>query len=340
MFRSAKIKLTALYLSIIMIVTMSFSIVVYRGVVSITERALDSQKIRLERRLRDFNMYNQMTRPGMAQLYDSETLLEIREKTLDILVFINLAILFSAGAAGYYIAGKTLKPIEDMTDQQKRFISDAAHELKTPLAAIKTELEVTARQKKLTHEDAILAMKSTIEEIDRLNEFVAKLLKKSRYQSGNHFEIAEINLINLITKVSNKLNKIAKKYDQKIIISGENIKVNADETALDELFTNLIENAIKFNKKDKTVDIKIKEVGNNAEIVIIDYGKGIPEKDIPHIFEPFYQVERSRNKTVSEGYGLGLSISQEIVKKHKGSITVKSKLDGGTTFKVLLPLPK
>lgn len=338
MFKKAQIKLTFAYLTIIMVITLSFSTVVYNGVVSITERAFQNQKDRIERRLRELNYFSPNPRAQFAFIVrDEDALSEVRGKTLDILILINLVILAGAGTLGYYFAGRTLKPIEIMTKQQKRFISDAAHELKTPLTAIKTELEVTARDKNLDVEQSKLTFTSAVEEIDKLSNFINKLLKKSKYQNGEATEVKSFVIKQKLETLVSKYKSLADKTDQKIIISGDEIKIITDESAFDELFTNLLDNAIKYNKHGETINIKVYKKGKDVEISIEDHGIGISEEDMKHIFEPFYRANKSRSKNEYEGFGLGLAITKEIVDKLKGKISVKSEVDEGTIFTVILP---
>ena len=171
MFKTTKLKLTAWYLCIIMAITFSFSSVVYLGVVRATQRALISQKRRIEHEFR------------RTQKFDEETFIEIREKTLAFLAFINLIILVLSGGLGYLLAERTLKPIEQMINKQKRFVSDATHELKTPITAMKADIEVTLRNKKLNIED----------------------LRKSAVISLPHYGPGQLNFLQFLLKHPAKL---------------------------------------------------------------------------------------------------------------------------------------
>src|SRR3989339_482306 len=134
MFKQARIKLTLWYVAILMVVTVSFSFFVYASVDSVTSRALESQKLRIERQYNNNWGMNRMTPPPLPH-FNTETLMEIRQKTVNLLIVLNITILFLSAALSYFLAGKTLKPIEETVKKQKRFISDAAHEIKTPLTA-------------------------------------------------------------------------------------------------------------------------------------------------------------------------------------------------------------
>ncbi len=333
MFKATRLKLTAWYLLIIVTVTIGFSSFMYMGVRETTQHALEAQERRLEKK---FKQGPQRGEPFV----DPETLEEIRENVLITLIFINLAILGISGALGYFLAGKTLKPIEDMLTKQKRFISDAAHELKTPLTAMKTDLEVVLRDKHLSIDESKKVMESTIEEVDRLATFTNRLLSQSKYQNGatNHKE--NVNLEETLNNSVKKLKSIIQQKHENIVVETKPLNIEGNKESLEELFVNLIDNAIKYSESNKNIFITLKEENSKATIIIKDEGKGIHEDDLPYVFEPFYRSDKSRTQSEINGYGLGLAISKEIVEKHKGTINVDSKINEGTTFTIMFPLVK
>jgi signal transduction histidine kinase len=224
-------------------------------------------------------------------------------------------------------------------DKQKRFISDAAHEVKTPLTAMKTGLEVTLRDKNLNLTEAKQILISTIEEVDKLNTLTSNLLKQSRYRYGNGNHTENIALDILITSIVSKYSEHSKdKNNSEIELELQPAIVKGNEEALRELFTNLIENALKYGKSKKPIQIKLNKDKSVARVDIRDFGKGIPAEDLPCIFEPFFRADKSRTDSVSEGYGLGVASVKEIVDGHNGKITVESKPNRGTIFTVTLPL--
>ena len=156
-----------------MVLSISMSISVYQQVLRSTERALDFHEQKIKIKLQGINL-EEFQKP-----INEETVREIREDTLLFLSIVNLALLIFAGGLGYFLAGKTLTPIEEMLEKQKKFVADAAHEVKTPLTAIKTTLEVQLRNKNLTLEDAKKSMKDVLEEVDELSVLSLKLLEES-----------------------------------------------------------------------------------------------------------------------------------------------------------------
>jgi two-component system, OmpR family, sensor histidine kinase CiaH len=337
MFKSAKIKLTAWYLLIIMTVSLSFSTLVYTGVSAITKRALDNQRIRIERRIRDMDMFRPA--PRIQLIVDEDALIEVRERTLAILTLINFVIFIVAGALGYLLAGRTLKPIEIMLNKQRRFISDAAHELKTPITAMKTDMEVTIRDKNPTLEKHNASIKNAIEEIDKLNSFVNNLLQKSRYDLGNNREKSEIfNIVVLIEGVIKTMEPLSKVKEIKLETELSPVFVEARKTEINELIMNLIDNSIKYTERDGKVIVTTKQSHNNLVITVSDNGIGIAEEEIQRIFEPFYKLDKARTTSHVSGYGLGLAIVKDIVESNNGNIEVKSKLTEGTTIILTLPI--
>ena len=335
MFKSARIKLTAWYLIILMVITLSFSYVIYSSVSDATKRALESQRMRIEKQFihSDGRVMYERLGPRFFPGANEETVREIRLKVLATLAIINISMLAIAGTFGYFLAGKTLEPIEKMVEKQKRFISDAAHEIKTPLTALKTNFEVTLRNKNLTVAEAKEALTSAIEETDTLNRLTEQLLVKSRFQSDSHkSKSQQFDLNNVISRIiqSNKQNKIV--YAQNPLI------IYGVESEIESVVRNLIDNAIKYNRDDNDVEVILHKDGNNAVIKVSDKGLGISKEDLKRIFDPFYRADKSRTNGEKNGTGLGLAIAKDIVSNHGGTIAVESELNKGSIFTVTLPI--
>ncbi len=336
-FANAKLKLTIWYVAIIMTITLSFSALVYTSISKETQRAIDAQRVRFERRFLDYNIAVPGPR-GQPMFIDEDAVSEIKSKTLMSILLINGFILVTSGVLAYLLAGVTLKPIEEMLKKQKRFVSDAAHELRTPLTAMKTDLEVTLRDKNLDLKSAKKVLAGTIEEINKLHSFTNNLLKQSKYQNTSGEEVKEeIDIKTILENVIQKLAPIAKEKEQTISQNLTNISLYAVPSAIEELFTNIIENAIKYNKKQGTVYVTSNIYSGNAVVKVKDTGIGIDPKDLPFIFEPFYRTDKSRTKNNHDGFGLGLAIAKEIVERHKGKISIASDKNG-TEVSIVLPL--
>jgi signal transduction histidine kinase len=336
MFKSARIKLTAWYLTIIMFISISFSAFVFVGVQRDVQRALDAQKKRMERQFFEMKILNRF--PRIVAVIDTETLMEIRNRTLANLILINMLILGSAGMLGYFLAGKTLEPIEQMVKKQKRFISDAAHEIKTPLTTMKTELEVTLRDKSLTVEESKKILRSTIEEVDALHNFTNRLLQRSKHQNGSTGLMDNLQLDEVISNSAKKMQSLAKQKSIVINTDAQPTQIKGSAESLSELFTNLIENAIKYSKPNAVINVSLKKFQNDAVVEIEDFGIGISQEDLPFVFDPFYRADKSRTQSQHAGYGLGLAIAKDIAEQHNGTIGVQSTPNVGSKFTVTLPL--
>src|SRR3989344_858512 len=172
MFQSARIKLTIWYTLIIMLISLSFSLAIYKVLGSELDRLDRTQRLRIERGLPERPFLTPSTdldqRIPRRFFLDPELLKETRERLGLILALINLVILAISAASGYFLSGRTLKPIKEMVEEQNRFITDASHELRTPLTTLKTEIEVNLRNKKLSVEEAKAILKSNLEEVNNL----------------------------------------------------------------------------------------------------------------------------------------------------------------------------
>lgn len=325
MFRLARIKLTAWYLVIIMLISMSFSVVIYRGMTLELNRIEQMQRFR--------RPIPQM--PGI----EPEIIEETKQRISFALAFINLLILGVSGAAGYFLAGKTLQPIKEMVDEQRLFISDASHELRTPITSLKSEIEVNLRDKNLTLIDAKQILASNLEDVNGLQNLSDKLIRLTRYEKGlNNFIPTKILLSQIAKHAIKQISTLAK--NKKIAINNKigDIAIEGEKESLTELFVIFLDNAIKYSQEGKSVELKLAKTDNHAVISFIDYGVGIDEADLPHLFDRFYRGDKSRTKSETSGYGLGLAIAKQIIERHHGSIKVKSELNKGTTFMITLPI--
>lgn len=335
MFHSARLKLTAFYLLIIMLICIFFSISIYRLLSNEIERGLRIQRFRIE------NPRRYLDEPliPFVPVQDPALLDEITERLRFNLILINMGILVVSGIAGYFLAGRTLHPIEEMVEDQKRFIADASHELRTPLTSIKTETEVGLRDRKLNLAKARKLLNSNIEEVNKMQELSNYLLALSRYQNSQlKLNYDRLNLSDVLEKAKEKVMPIADKKNIKVTLEGKSFRMDVNEVSLIQLLSIFMENAVKYSPRKSNVRIKAMEKGSDAIITISDNGVGIDEKDIPFIFNRFYRADTSRSKLSADGFGLGLSIAKSIVDLYHGGIAVHSISGKGTVFTINLPL--
>lgn len=330
MFKEARLKLTAWYLLIIMCISIAFSLVIYRGLMNEVHRFSRMQRLRMER----------MFPPNPTQPFfaDEDLITEIRQRVIFGLGTINVIIFLTSGALGYFLAGKTLRPIQKMMEEQNRFISDASHEFRTPLTSLKSSFEVNLRDKNLNLDQAKNTIEESIKDVNNLQRLTDSLLDLTQYQKQNKKNFQPVAIRKIIKQSVSKLSSQAHSKQIKIINEVIDKKIFGIEFDLINAFTNILDNAIKYSQNKTTINIMSKTAGSKFFIEIKDRGIGIDKKDLPFIFDRFYRADQSRSKTKVIGYGLGLSIVKNIIDSHYGEILVDSKIDEGTIFTVILPI--
>lgn len=239
---------------------------------------------------------------------------------------------------GYFISRVALSPARNALTSQKRFISDVAHELRTPLAVIKTNIEVTLLDEKLDPELA-LELNSNIEELDRASQIINNLLSFSNWSTPERVSFSEVAIAPLLDTAVHKLRDFAdSKHIDITVEKKEEKKVWGNATALEQILVNLVKNAINYTPRNGFILVSVAQKDSDHAIITVkDTGVGIAEADLHHIFEPFYRAERSRSRQAGTSSGLGLTIASELVKMHRGKIIIKSAPDRGTTAMVILP---
>ncbi|HEX7042663.1 MAG TPA: HAMP domain-containing sensor histidine kinase [Patescibacteria group bacterium] len=333
MFGRARFRLTAWYLLIIMGISILFSVAFY----NVTTREVQRVVVRVRTELHDPFDVTQI--PPQIATQRIQDLQESQQRLLFALIVLNGIIFLVAGGGGYFLAGRTLKPIQQMVDEQNRFITDASHELRTPLTSTRTAMEVALRDKDLNLKDAKDVIKSSLEDVKSMQSLSDNLLILSQFEGqelGNLFE--KVLIASAIASAIKKVEFLAKEKQIKIIKKTNSFAVKGNFQNLEELFVIFLDNAIKYSPKKSSVYISAGRTDGHVAITISDEGIGIAKENIYSIFNRFYREEKSRTKNKASGYGLGLSIAKKIVEEHKGSIKVDSKVGRGTTFKIILPI--
>lgn len=329
MFNSARLKLTAWYLLLIMLISGAFSLVIYRVQSNELERFASLQRLRIERRF----VQDETPLPLPPMPYP-ELVAETEQRLALSLLMINGIILIFAGGVGYFLAGRTLKPIAEMVDEQNQFISDASHELRTPLTSLKIAMEVHLRDKDFTVKDTRTLIADSLGEVNRLQSLAEGLLKLAREERPK-FE--QVKLSKIISQALSRIKPIAKQKGVVLSNKMTESEIFGDQFELTDLLVILLDNAIKYSQPGSTVIVSSKRTDGSVVVNVEDSGMGIDEKDRPHIFDRFYRGDLARGKSGSGGYGLGLSIAKKIVDAHHGTISVASQPNKGTTFTVHLP---
>lgn len=326
LFDAAYLRLTAWYVAIIMSISLLFSVWVYN-------QARNELQFGLDRIVHIGPIRN--IEPGTFSALIDERLDASRRRLILRLVSLNAVVLAVGAGASYWLARRTMQPIEEAMESQHRFTADASHELRTPLAAMKAEIEVGLRDKRLTKEEAIELLQSNLEEIDRLGNLAEGLLALT--QDAGPFEPVPVALDDVASKVIKRMRPLAE--TKKITLQAElNPAVAAgSETAIDKIAGILIDNAIKYSPSNTTITVRTHRRDGYGYLEVADQGIGIKATELPHIFDRFYRADISRSKQHVPGHGLGLSIAQKLAEQMDGTITAASRLDRGSTFTLQLP---
>ncbi|MDH3973106.1 MAG: ATP-binding protein [Deltaproteobacteria bacterium] len=229
-----------------------------------------------------------------------------------------------------------LERIEESFEKQRRFLADASHDLRTPASVIKSHCDVTLGRERTVGE--YIETLQTIEQTsEKMGKLIAKILEVARLDNKAYtLDMADVNLMELTNTVVRSLKPKSEEKSLVINLSGKEVTLKGDKLKLSELMSNIIENAINYNKKGGTIDIVISSQGDEIIIKVTDTGIGISKEEREKIFDRFYRIDKSRG--LVEGSGLGLPIVKAIVEAHAGHVDVESEEEKGTTFTVRLPL--
>jgi signal transduction histidine kinase len=252
-------------------------------------------------------------------------------------VLIAAGIALTTAIFGYLLARLTLAPTRNALESQKLFIGNVAHELRTPLSIIKTNTEVTLFDETLP-KDARDTLTSTVEELDRISDIINNLLSLNVLVRPEKISFENVDMSVVVEKVLSHLSGLTGRKNLTVTVEkSEYATVWGNLTALEQVIMNLVKNAANYTQSGGVIKVHITpDYRGHIITTVEDSGIGISEEDLLHIFEPFYRAESSRTRG-SGGSGLGLAIVSELLKLHRGSITIKSSPGHGTSVAVTLP---
>lgn len=332
-FEAAYLRLTAWYVAIIMIISLLFSFWVYT-------QARNELRVGLKRVIElgpTFSPAPFGSTAGGAAAFVDDRLEDSRRRVITRLVLLNTVVLIVGAGASYWLAHRTMRPIEEAVEAQERFTADASHELRTPLAAMKTEIEVGLRDKSLGKQEAVELLKSNLEEIDRLGSLADGLLALT--QADQPAPRKAVLLHEVAGTVIKRIQPLA---DEKRLTVKRDLQPTtalADETTVDKILSILLDNALKYSPNDTTVRVRTYQEDEYSYLSVIDQGIGIKASELPHIFERFYRADSSRSKSHVAGHGLGLSIAQKLAENLDAKIMVTSTPGKGSEFTVRFTTP-
>jgi two-component system sensor histidine kinase CiaH len=332
MFRSALFKLTAVYVAIVMTISISFSFVLYRLAIRELETGFQNQYVRW---LTEYRPYG-LRQPGNPAAEITDRAHHISAE----LVYFNVLVLLLTAVASYLLARRTLRPIERTHNQQKRFTADVSHELRTPLTALMMDTEVTLLDKKATPTQLRQTLQGNLEEAARMESLVNNLLQLASLEANQiRTEFSRIPVRDIVEDAIHVIEKHAGQRNIRIDSTLKDASVYGDRASLTQLVVILLENAVKYSPEGSTIRIVSSSRAQTVTLLIEDSGSGISPEALPHVFDRFYRADdsRSTNGSAPHGFGLGLSLAKLIADLHNSEIVLTSTVGKGTQAVVRLP---
>ena len=229
------------------------------------------------------------------------------------------------------LSGFAVKPVKTAWEQQKQFVADASHELKTPLTVILANNNIMMSHTENCVKDEMQWLESTEEEAQHMKKLIDQMLFLAKSDAGEtNVEMSDVDFSEIVEGASLNFEPVA--FEKNVMIDSQiesEITLRGNATQLNQLTHILIDNAVKYSAENSTVTISLSKSGDTTEFSVNNHGTVIAQDDLEHIFDRFYRAEKSRT---TKGYGLGLSIAQKIVQGMNGKLTAESNEQDGTTF--------
>lgn len=234
---------------------------------------------------------------------------------------------------------RVLGRMKVLDDSRQEFVSNVSHELKTPITSMKVLADSLISQKDVPIEVYQEFMEDITKEVEREDKIITDLLSLVKMdRTAADLTITEVDINILVELIMRRLRPIAQKRDVELVYESiRPVTAAVDEVKMTLVISNLVENAIKYNKEHGWVKVTLDADHQFFTIVVADSGLGIPQESMDHIYERFYRVDKSRSREIG-GTGLGLAITKSAIMMHRGSIKVESIEGEGTTFTVRIPL--
>jgi len=315
MFQQARRRLTAQYLALFALALVVFSVVFYVGFAIVLQP--------------DFDIAPELSNTQAAELAYEATI----ERIALALAIADLAAIAVVGAAAWILATRTLDPIREAHQRQQRFIADASHEIRNPLAATKSSAQA-ALKPNATAAELRAALQAVVESTDRLTRLANDLLTLARSSSALSDERDRCDLSVVVAEaVEAYLSSEPRRPALRATFAAD-LPVAANPGDVGRIVRNLVENAVRHGGPQVHVAVVTRSVDREAVLDVTDDGPGIAAADIGQIFEPFHRLQAHAG---TEGTGLGLAIAADLATRNGGRLSVRSVAGSGSTFTLVLP---
>lgn len=252
------------------------------------------------------------------------------------LAVLGMLVLFGIASA---LARWATQPVECAWDQQRRFVADASHELKTPLAVIAANAQILSSEPGLAP-GAERWVRSTLDETVRMRGLIEDMLELARIEQPGTARTEPVDMTGVVDGIALQFDAVA--FERGCDVARDlapGVVVMGDAAQLERLVKILLDNACKYSEPSTTVSVSLKAAGGSAQLSVTNQGTPIDPEDLPHLFERFYRSDKARDRKTG-GYGLGLAIAKGICEQHGGSIATTSTQADGTTFVARIPLAR
>jgi signal transduction histidine kinase len=318
MFSAARLHLTLWYLAVVAAIMVLLSLALYDV---------------LGHEQAEAQVLGRVAYHGAARLFaDDGRVLAIQ------LAAIDLGVLALAALGGYVLAGRSLRPIQEVMARQERFAAAASHELRTPLTVLQGTLEVALLRERTPAEYQEI-LRTAAAEAGHMGMLIGNLLALARTQSDRAVLALEpLDVREVAREAADGVRPLAERTGQTLEVALDGVlPTEGDRLKLRQALTNLLDNAVTYTPEGGTIRLTAWRKRGRAVITVRDTGPGIAAQHLPHLFEPFYRADAARGG--SNGHvGLGLALADWIVRAHGGHLSVESRVGMGTVFTLSLPL--